>query len=53
LAIRGALGDAGWGAVLQQASLEAVVGASWLLAALALMQRMAERGRADGSIELV
>jgi len=53
LAIRGVLNDAGVGVVLRQASLEAVVGASWLVLALALMQRMAERGRADGSIELV
>jgi ABC-2 type transport system permease protein len=52
LAIREVLGDAGMELVVQQAALEAAVGASWLVAALGLMQRMAERGRADGSIEL-
>jgi ABC-2 type transport system permease protein len=37
--------------VLSEAALEAVTGASWLVLALVLMDRMAERGRRDGSIE--
>jgi ABC-2 type transport system permease protein len=39
------------GAVLGSATLEAFVGAAWLVIALVSMDRMAERGRSDGSIE--
>lgn len=52
-AIRGVLGSTSGAEVFLQAALELVVGAGWLLAALSLMQRMAERGREDGAIELI
>ena len=39
--------------VLTSAGLEAVLGAGWLAVAFLTFDRLAERGRANGSIELV
>ncbi|MET0413153.1 MAG: ABC transporter permease [Polyangiaceae bacterium] len=50
-AIRALLAGNGASTVLGHAALEAVVGIGWLVLALLLMDRMAERGRRDGSIE--
>jgi len=53
-AIRLVLGEAGNGAeILRGVGLEAVVGAGWLGLSLLIVDRFAEAGRADGSIELV
>jgi hypothetical protein len=41
------------GQVLTSAGLEALVGAAWLAVAILTFDRLAERGRASGSIELV
>jgi ABC-2 type transport system permease protein len=50
-ATRGLLAGAPIRVVLGEVVLEAALGAGWLVIALALMDRMAERGRSDGSIE--
>ena len=52
-AIRLVLDEASAGAVLEQAALEAAVGLGWLVVAIITMDRMADAGRADGSIEFV
>ena len=52
-AIRLVLDGASAGAVLEQAALEAAVGLGWLVVAIITMDRMANAGRADGSIEFV
>lgn len=52
-AVRLVLAGAPPAAVLGSASLEVVAGAGWLLLALLSSKAIAERGRADGSIELV
>jgi ABC-2 type transport system permease protein len=50
-ATRALLAGAPAATVLMEAALEAAVGAGWLVLALVLLDRMAERGRSDGSIE--
>ncbi|RYZ10091.1 MAG: ABC transporter permease [Myxococcales bacterium] len=52
-AIRAVLSGAGVGDMWWSAALELLVGAGWLAAALGTMQQLAERGREDGSIELI
>ena len=52
-AIRLALDEASAGAILQAAALEAAVGLGWIALAVLAMDRMANAGRRDGSIEFV
>ena len=52
-AIRLLLDEASAVAVLQEAALEAVVGLGWVVIAIFVMDRMANAGRKDGSIEFV
>ncbi|MEI9948502.1 MAG: ABC transporter permease [Pseudomonadota bacterium] len=52
-AIRGVLTDAPLRLVLRESVLETSVGAAWLAISLLLIDRVAESGRRDGSIELV
>jgi len=52
-AIRGVLADAPLRLVLHETLLEASVGAAWLAISLLLIDRVAESGRSDGSIEFV
>jgi ABC-2 type transport system permease protein len=52
-AIRLALAGAPAGQVLASASLEALVGACWFVTALLTFDRLTQRGRADGTIDLV
>lgn len=52
-AIRLALAGAPAGATLASAGLEALVGIGWLALAVIAFDRLTERGRAGGSIELV
>jgi ABC-2 type transport system permease protein len=52
-AIRGILADAPPRVVLRETLLEALVGGAWLVISLFLIDRVAESGRSDGSIELV
>ena len=52
-AIRLALDQAPVGAILQAAALEAAVGLGWIALAVLVMDRMANAGRRDGSIEFV
>ncbi len=52
-AIRLVLDEASVGPILQTAGLEAAVGLGWVVLAALVMDRMANAGRADGSIEFV
>ena len=52
-AIRLLLDEASAGAILQAAALEAAVGLGWIALAVLAMDRMANAGRRDGSIEFV
>ena len=52
-AIRLLLDEGSTAAILQAASLEAVVGLGWIVLAILAMDRMANAGRADGSIDFV
>ena len=52
-AIRLLLDEGSPAAILQAASLEAAVGLGWIVLAVLAMDRMANAGRADGSIEFV
>jgi ABC-2 type transport system permease protein len=52
-AIRGLFDGASAAYVLRQASWELLVAGGWLAASMLLLDRMAEAGRADGSIELM
>lgn len=51
LAIRGVLSGAAPGTILADAALEAAVAAGWMTAALATFNRLASRGRRDGSLD--
>jgi ABC-2 type transport system permease protein len=51
LAIRGVFNGATTSAILGHAAAEAVVGAAWLTLALLTFNRMASRGRLDGSLD--
>ena len=51
LAIRGVLSGAAPGTVLTDAALEAAVAAGWMTAALVTFNRLASRGRQDGSLD--
>jgi len=50
-AIRLLLSGAPAGQVLTSAGLQALVGGAWLVLAILTFDRLAERGRANGSIE--
>ncbi len=52
-AIRLALDEASVWAILQAAALEAAVGVGWIVLAVLAMDRMANAGRKDGSIEFI
>jgi ABC-2 type transport system permease protein len=52
-AMRLLLDQAGAVEILKWACLEVLVGAAWLAASLLLIDRMADAGRQDGSIEFV
>lgn len=52
-AIRLALAGASAGPVLASAALEALIGLAWLLVAVLTFDRLTERGRGNGSIDLV
>jgi ABC-2 type transport system permease protein len=52
-AIRGILASASPRLILRETVLEGVVCAVWLAISLLLIDRVAESGRRDGSIELV
>ncbi len=52
-AIRGILANAPLYLVLRETVLEGVVGVCWIAISLLLIDRVAEAGRSDGSIELV
>ena len=53
-AIRLVLGEGGSGkAILREVGLEVLVGFGWLGLSLLIVDRFAEAGRADGTIELV
>jgi ABC-2 type transport system permease protein len=52
-AVRGFLAGASTTIVLQDAGLELAVAAGWLTLTMMVMDRMAESGRANGSIEFV
>ena len=52
-AIRGVLADAPVRLVLRETVLEATIGGAWLVISLLLIDRVAESGRSDGSLELV
>jgi ABC-2 type transport system permease protein len=51
LAIRGVFAGAAAGSILGHAALEAAVGAAWLTLALLTFNRLASRGRLDGSLD--
>jgi len=53
LAVRELLAGGAAGSILENAGLELLVAAAWLALAALVMDRMAESGRADGSIEFV
>ena len=52
-AIRLVLDEASTGAILKATALEVAVGFGWIVVAILAMDRMANAGRADGSIEFV
>jgi len=52
-AIRGVLANAPPRLILRETVLEGTVGLAWLAISLLLIDRVAESGRSDGSIELV
>ncbi len=52
-AIRLLLDEAPIAAILQAAAFEAAVGLGWIAVAIFMMDRMANAGRADGSIEFI
>jgi ABC-2 type transport system permease protein len=51
LAIRGVFAGAPWSTVLADAAVEALVAAGWMAVALATFNRLASRGRLDGSLD--
>jgi ABC-2 type transport system permease protein len=51
LAIRGVFGDEPWSWIAGHAALEAAVGAGWMTLALLTFNRLAARGRLDGSLD--
>lgn len=51
LAIRGVFEASPWDTVLGYAALELAVGCAWMAAALASFNRLASRGRRDGSLD--
>ena len=52
-AIRLALDEASLAAILQAAALEIAVAMGWIIIAVLAMDRMADAGRKDGSIEFI
>jgi ABC-2 type transport system permease protein len=52
LAIRGVFNSASAGSILGDVALEAAVGAGWMTLALLSFNRLAERGRVDGTLDL-
>ena len=52
-AIRLALDEASVWVILQAAAMEAAVGVGWIVLAVLAMDRMANAGRKDGSIEFI
>ena len=51
LAIRGIFDGAGSGAILGHVALEAAVGLGWMALAMLSFDRLASRGRLDGSLD--
>ena len=51
LAVRGVFGSASAGAILGDAALELLVAGGWMAAALTTFNRLASRGRRDGSLD--
>lgn len=51
LAVRGVFAGDPEGAILRDAALEALVAAGWMTAALLTFNRLASRGRHDGSLD--
>jgi len=51
LAVRGVFADAPWGTIVRDGSLELAVGVGWMTLALLTFNRLASRGRVDGSLD--
>ena len=51
LAVRGVFEEAGWETIVAAGALELVVAAGWMTIALASFNRLASRGRIDGSLD--
>ena len=51
LAIRGVFGGAPASEIVENTALEAAVGLAWMVAALLTFNRLASRGRRDGSLD--
>jgi ABC-2 type transport system permease protein len=51
LAIRGVFAGAAWSYVIEHGALELAAGAGWMTLALLSFNRLAARGRLDGSLD--